>query len=219
MKTSGSRIRKYNTYRIMPWRNGRGSTLEIAREPANGQDSAWRLSLAAIYGDGELSPYPGYRRALDLVAGNKLHLTFRGHGTSLLDSTRRAARFQGDWVTRCAIPEGRCTDLSLIVRRGTAGRPPSVVRAPRMLHLDSMAQVAIVDRATSFRLQNATVLPVVGLDRPTFDDRSLHVSSASFAARITPLRADLCPPPASAAAARERLPRSARPQRPRDSIA
>ncbi len=143
MKKPLSRIRRYNTYRIMPWRNGRGSTLEIAREPATGEDFAWRLSLADIDRDGEFSPYPGYRRALVLVAGNKLRLTFRRHGNCVLDPTRRAARFEGVWETRCAIPEGRCTDLSLIVRGGTAGRTTSVVRAPRMLHLRSTGRVAI----------------------------------------------------------------------------
>lgn len=143
MKKPGCKIRRYNSYRVMPWRNGRGSTLEIAREPVTGGDFAWRLSLADIDRDGEFSPYPGYRRAIALVAGNNLRLTFKQHGNSALDPMRRATRFEGEWETRCAIPEGRCTDLSLIVRRGTHKRPTSVMRAPRTLHLKSTARVAI----------------------------------------------------------------------------
>ena len=127
----------------MPWRNGRGSTLEIAREPATGEDFAWRLSLADIDRDGPFSPYPGYRRAIALVAGNTLRLTFERHGNCALTPRRRATRFEGDWETCCAIPEGRCTDLSLIVRRGTHGRPTSVIRAPRTLHLKTTARVEI----------------------------------------------------------------------------
>lgn len=127
----------------MPWRNGRGYTLEIAREPATGEDFAWRLSLADIDRDGEFSPYPDYRRALVLVGGNTLHLRFRGHGQCILDPQRRGTRFEGDWKTHCAVPEGRCTDLSLIVRRGTAARPTSVVRAPKMLRLESTARVVL----------------------------------------------------------------------------
>jgi len=127
----------------MPWRNGRGFTLEIGREPATGQDFAWRLSLADIERDGEFSAYRGYRRALALVAGNKLELRFRGHGDCVLDPKKRGARFEGDWETHCAIPEGRCTDLSLIVRRGRATRPVSVVRAPRLLRLKSTVRVAL----------------------------------------------------------------------------
>lgn len=139
----GCEIRKYGTYRAMPWRNGRGSTLEIAREPAAGEDFTWRLSLADIDRDGEFSPYPGYRRALVLVAGNSLRLTYRGHGDCSLGPTRRGTRFEGDWKTHCAVPEGSCTDLSLIVRKGRAARPGSVVRAPRLLSLKSTARVVL----------------------------------------------------------------------------
>jgi uncharacterized protein len=136
-------VRAHGTYRTMPWRNGRGSTLEIAREPAGEGDFDWRLSLADIDRDGEFSAYPGYRRALALVGGNCLDLRFRGHGKRRLDPTRRGIRFEGEWQTHCAIPHGRCTDLSLIVRRGSAGERTSVVRAPRMLRLKSTARVVL----------------------------------------------------------------------------
>lgn len=143
VKKPGSQVRKHETYRNMPWRNGRGFTLEIAREPAAGGDFAWRLSLADIERDGEFSAYPGYRRALVLVAGNVLRLKFRGHGNRCLDPARRGTRFEGDWQTDCAIPRGRCTDLSLIVRSGSAARPTSVVRAPRMLRVKSTGHVVL----------------------------------------------------------------------------
>ena len=139
----GGQVRKYKTYRKMPWRNGRGFTLEIAREPTFGEDFAWRLSLADIDRGGEFSSYPGYRRALVLVCGNSLQLRFRGHGNRFLDPSRRGARFEGDWQTHCAVPQGRCTDLSLIVRRGRATSPASVVRAPKILRVKSSARVVI----------------------------------------------------------------------------
>jgi len=142
-KKPGCRVRKYKTYDRMPWRNGRGFTLEIGREPATGEDFAWRLSLADIERDGEFSAYPGYRRALVLVAGDKLELRFRGHGDCVLDPKKRGTRFEGDWKTHCVIPEGRCTDLSLIVRRGHAARPASVVRAPQLLRLKSTVRLVL----------------------------------------------------------------------------
>ena len=127
----------------MPWRNGRGFTLEIARAPAVGEVFAWRLSLADIDSDGDFSPYPSYRRAIALVAGERLDLKFRGHGTCILDPTRRGARFEGEWETHCAIPRGICTDLSLIVYRGSGARPGSVVRAPAIVRVDATARVFI----------------------------------------------------------------------------
>jgi environmental stress-induced protein Ves len=127
----------------MPWRNGRGFTLEIAREPAAGEHFAWRLSLADIDRDGDFSAYPGYRRALVLIAGERLRLRFRGHGNCILDPARRGARFEGDWKTHCAIPRGPCTDLSLIVRKGSGDRPNSVVRAPRVLRIRSKRRTVL----------------------------------------------------------------------------
>lgn len=127
----------------MPWRNGRGTTLEIAREPATGEEFAWRLSLADIAEDGEFSAYPGYSRALALVAGESLHLRFRGHGHASLSPARRGARFEGDWKARCAIPNGRCTDLSLIVRRGSVARPAVVVRVPAVLRVTAPRHVVL----------------------------------------------------------------------------
>jgi environmental stress-induced protein Ves len=127
----------------MPWRNGRGFTLEIAREPVTGEDFAWRLSLADIDRDGDFSAYPGYRRALVLVAGVGLQLKFRGHGNCLLDPAKRGARFEGDWETHCAIPGGRCTDLSLIVRREAGAQSNTVVRAPKVLRVKSTARVVM----------------------------------------------------------------------------
>jgi environmental stress-induced protein Ves len=136
-------VRKHGTYRRMPWRNGRGFTLEIARQPTRGEDFAWRLSLADIDRDGDFSAYPGYRRALVLVAGERLRLRFRGHGNRTLDPTHRVVRFEGEWETHCAIPRGRCTDLSLIVHKGSGARSGSVVRAPKMMRVRSAGRTVL----------------------------------------------------------------------------
>jgi environmental stress-induced protein Ves len=127
----------------MPWRNGRGFTLEIARAPARGENFLWRLSLADIDRDSEFSAYSGYRRALVLVAGNRLHLRFRGRGACCLDPAKRGTRFEGEWETQGAVPDGPCTDLSLIVRRGADARPTCIVRAPKVLRLKSTARMAL----------------------------------------------------------------------------
>jgi environmental stress-induced protein Ves len=151
------RVRRYETYRAMPWRNGRGVTLEIGREPSAGEDFAWRLSLADIARSGDFSAYPGYRRALVLVAGNRLQLRFKGHGNACLDPRKRGTRFDGAWQTYCAIPKGRCTDLSLIVRRGSAARRAAVVRAPRILRVKSTGRLAFASdlHAALFVLQGS----------------------------------------------------------------
>lgn len=162
-RTSGApscKVVRYKAYRAMPWRNGRGSTLEIARDPAVGEGFAWRLSLADIDRDGDFSAYPGYRRALVLVAGPRLHLRFRGHGQCSLDPERRCSRFEGDWQTHCAIPKGRCTDLSLIVRAGSVGRSASSIRAPMVLNVHSTRSITVSGglHGAVFALQGSAVI-------------------------------------------------------------
>lgn len=139
----GCKLLKSKDYRSMPWKNGRGVTLEVAREPATGEEFAWRLSLARIDADCDFSAYPGYRRALVLVTGESLQLRFKGHRSCSLGPARRGTRFQGDWPTHCAVPQGCCTDLSLIVRDGSAGRPACIVRAPMVLRIESSRRVVL----------------------------------------------------------------------------
>ncbi|MGC8518897.1 MAG: HutD/Ves family protein [Steroidobacteraceae bacterium] len=143
MKPPRLEILRATTYRAMPWRNGNGMTLEIARDPATGESFRWRLSLADIAQDGPFSAYPGYRRALVLVHGEDLRLAFGEHGQRRLSPARRGALFEGDWSTQCSVPLGRCTDLSLIVRKGAAGSPACIVRAPSILSLVSTRELML----------------------------------------------------------------------------
>lgn len=133
---------KHQRYREMPWRNGRGSTLEIAREPPDSEQFAWRLSLARIQRSCSFSAYPGYRRALVLVSGEHLRLTFWSHGSRALGPNARCVRFEGSWRTRCSV-SAACTDLSLIVRNGSRTMRPSILRAPIVLRVDTERRLSI----------------------------------------------------------------------------
>src|SRR5450830_1793080 len=59
-----------------PWKNGGGSTTEIAVEPpgATLHSFEWRLSLASIAHDGPFSHFPGVDRSLALLDGPGLML-------------------------------------------------------------------------------------------------------------------------------------------------
>ena len=191
-------VLRYESYPSMPWRNGRGSTLEIARDPATGAEFAWRLSLADIEKDGDFSAYPGYRRALVLIAGNGLHLRFKGHGHSLLEAAGRGTRFEGDWKTHCAVPDGPCTDLSLIVRRGSASaRPASIVRAPALLRLESARRLELCGDlyAALFVLDQAVAITESGSRSCTIRARDTLLASPG-PERILTLRSLGGPPPA-----------------------
>jgi uncharacterized protein len=103
-------------YRSMPWRNGSGTTLEIAREPVAGREFLWRLSLATVAADGPFSNYAGYRRSVTLIAGAGLRLSIDDREPIVLDSVGASALFDGAAAVDCALIAGGCSDLSLMVR-------------------------------------------------------------------------------------------------------
>ena len=103
------------TYTSMPWRNGAGTTLEIAREPAQGERFTWRLSLAALQASGPFSSYTGHQRCVALVDGRGFRLHVAGAGTKTLAARGDHALFAGAAEVSCELLDGPCTDLSLIV--------------------------------------------------------------------------------------------------------
>lgn len=90
----------------MPWRNGGGSTLEVARWPreAGLEDFDWRLSFARVGSSGPFSAFPGVDRVLTLVRGDGMRLTL-GPGEDEDGRSARAAGSDG--------PSGRVVDLPL----------------------------------------------------------------------------------------------------------
>jgi len=114
------RIVRRAEYQAMPWRNGRGTTHEIVREPARSASFIWRLSLADVPESGPFSAFPGYERIVVLVSGAGFSLDFGEHGRAELTPGARVARFSGDWQTLCTLRGEPCTDLSLMARRADA---------------------------------------------------------------------------------------------------
>ena len=58
-------------HRVVPWKNGRGSTVEIAVHPPEGsvQRFDWRVSMATVAEDGPFSSFPGVDRVLVVLEG------------------------------------------------------------------------------------------------------------------------------------------------------
>lgn len=105
------------TYRTVPWKNGGGLTQEIFREPPEPTPFDWRLSLATIDVPGPFSAFAGYHRTLVLASGGGMELEFGQQGRSRLTAVGQMISFDGAWPVRCALLDGRCTDLNLIVSK------------------------------------------------------------------------------------------------------
>jgi environmental stress-induced protein Ves len=65
-----------NEFKRLPWKNGKGETIELAmNEGGSLADFDWRISMASVTEDGPFSDFSGYQRHLLLLKGIGIELT------------------------------------------------------------------------------------------------------------------------------------------------
>ncbi|MSR62727.1 MAG: HutD family protein [Planctomycetes bacterium] len=106
--------------RVVPWKNGRGTTTELALWPPDARfehgEFDWRLSLAPVDEPGPFSSFPGVERILTVTQGAGLVLV---HGADAPRARLRRLepyRFSGDWSTSAELPYGPITDFNVLFR-------------------------------------------------------------------------------------------------------
>ncbi|MES3023790.1 MAG: HutD family protein [Pseudomonadota bacterium] len=101
------------------WKNGGGSTIEIAVAPmgAGFDDFDWRISLATIAQDGPFSVFPGIERTLALVEGAGMTLDIEGHSRFCLSDDTPVLEFAGESVVKASLNGGATTDFNVMTRR------------------------------------------------------------------------------------------------------
>lgn len=106
-----------------PWKNGGGSTTEIAAEPSGASLDAfdWRISMASVAADGPFSEFPDIDRTLAVVGGKGLMLTIGGNTAVSLERGSLPISFDGEVPTSARLTEGEITDLNVMTRRGRFG--------------------------------------------------------------------------------------------------
>ncbi|MDF1486497.1 HutD family protein [Ramlibacter sp. H39-3-26] len=104
-----------------PWKNGGGTTREIACwPPGAGLDAFdWRVSVATIAAGGPFSAFPGVERQIMLLDGAGVRLR-SAHGAidHALATPWQPFAFSGDAVLDCELLGGASSDLNLMARRG-----------------------------------------------------------------------------------------------------
>ena len=112
-----------------PWKNGGGTTREIAVGPAGAglETFDWRVSLADVDQPGPFSVFPGVDRLLVLTHGRGLIL--RGaHGARTLELPGDLAAFSGDDALVGFLDDGPTRDFNLFWRRDWGKGTVRVVR-------------------------------------------------------------------------------------------
>ena len=116
----GMRIIRAGDCRTTPWKNGGGSTTEIAAGPegASLDTFDWRVSMARVASDGPFSDFPGIDRTLAVINGAGMLLSIGSDAPVMLSSGTEPVSFAGDTPTSARLTEGEITDLNVMTRRG-----------------------------------------------------------------------------------------------------
>jgi environmental stress-induced protein Ves len=103
-------------FRTMPWKNGLGTTREVA---VGGDPAAfdWRISIATVGASGPFSAFPGIDRTIAILQGQGMVLD--------VDGTRHDLRaggapfsFAGEAKVHAECIAGETIDLNAMTRRG-----------------------------------------------------------------------------------------------------
>ncbi|TIU80633.1 MAG: HutD family protein, partial [Mesorhizobium sp.] len=116
--------------RVMPWKNGGGTTTEIAVSPdgAGLEDFDWRISMARVETSGPFSSFAGVDRTLSVLEGDGIMLDIAARPPARLTPASAPLPFPGDVPTRATLMGGPITDLNVMSRRGCIGH--TVERLP-----------------------------------------------------------------------------------------
>jgi environmental stress-induced protein Ves len=105
----------------MPWKNGGGETIEIARWPDQSSlyTFDWRISRARVDGDGAFSRFEGIDRTLTVLDGDGIALSFEGRAEICLTRQSEPFRFDGGLAASSRLLAGAIVDLNVMTRRGS----------------------------------------------------------------------------------------------------
>jgi environmental stress-induced protein Ves len=157
-------------FRAMPWKNGGGTTFELATGPqgADLDSFLWRLSIAQVGQSGPFSAFPGIDRTLTVLKGEGLKLDF-AEGTDLvIDVPWRPASFDGGRSCTGQLIGGPVEDFNVMTRRGQA------THRVRPLKLDEEELVEALENEVTALLVTAGQAAVwIGKDRIDLAPREL----------------------------------------------
>ncbi len=142
------RILRTAQYRVMPWKNGGGTTTEIYVVPEDaglsGRPFDWRVSIADVISDGPFSLFPGYDRHIMTIEGQGMVLEGGPEGQISLAENLVPRQFSGDWEISGRLLAGPVRDFNLIARRDRYASLLEVYESASELRLDAATATLLV---------------------------------------------------------------------------
>jgi environmental stress-induced protein Ves len=111
-------VRQLNDIPPTPWRNGGGTTRELAVWPQT-ENWVWRMSVADVAQGGPFSAFAGVHRWFAVLSGGGVQLTIEQRRHVLHDDTA-PFDFDGDVPVDCQLLDGPTQDFNLMVKQGVA---------------------------------------------------------------------------------------------------
>ena len=107
-------------FKEMPWKNGGGSTTELYRINAPGNESfLFRLSKASVKTSGPFSIFPNIDRILILLKGKGFKLKFTAIEKTLTKE-ENISSFKGEESIHCDLLDDECVDFNIMTDRNFA---------------------------------------------------------------------------------------------------
>jgi uncharacterized protein len=108
-------------YRPMPWKNGAGTTSEIAIYPSSAivsdESFLWRVSIAEVTGDAPFSRFLGCDRLIMLLDGDGMTLDSGALGALALDKPLQPMALPGELAVTAKLKGGPCRDFNVMTQR------------------------------------------------------------------------------------------------------
>lgn len=104
-------------YRVLPWKNGGGTTTELYVEPGAEGAFHWRVSIADVAADGPFSIFAGYDRHIMAIEGAGMILDGGPNGPIEVNPKFVPRSFSGDLPILSRLISGPVRDFNLISRR------------------------------------------------------------------------------------------------------
>jgi len=140
------RILRAAGYRVMPWKNGGGTTTEISVSPdgAGLDDFDWRVSMARVEAGGPFSSFAGIDRTLCVLEGQGIVLDIAGGAPAELTAASAPFSFPADVPTGALLISGPITDLNVMTRRGRMAHTVERLTVAAPLEIEAEAETTLV---------------------------------------------------------------------------
>ena len=133
----------------VPWKNGMGTTQEIAVQPSESHTDhfLWRVSVAEVNSAAPFSSFPGIDRHIVLLEGGGFIMTLDDDRKHALDTPFVPFAFAGESAVAVTLVDGATRDFNLMVRRAEAWGDVVVMAEPGTYRLEPDVVLVYAARA------------------------------------------------------------------------